>query len=122
MPWSAAISLEAESTCNCDCDTIAHQDCSGGRDVDAAFHLMDAKVACYIHDHCYSMQSDKSACDKNFRHNVMNLCRISPKLVDWFKDIFCPVIAQTAYKLVRDHGTLHPKHGRVCPCNFSVSG
>ena len=83
-PSISALTRKAESTCNCDCDTIAYQDCSGPGVV---LEKMDATVACYIHDHCYSVQSDKKACDKQFRHNVKKLCKRSPRqhLTDWLK-------------------------------------
>ena len=109
--------------CQCDCCPYGDNGhgpswnnvgCSGGVLGQALEEFYNGKVACVLHDFCYSTQNrTRLDCDLEFKENLLKVCQ--PKLIIGQFQIKCSDIANDAFNLVRIFGEPHFQPFKNCP-------
>ena len=80
----------------------------------------NGKVACVLHDFCYGTNGKtQEDCDNEFKENLTLVC--SEKVP--YNDSICPLVVESAYRIVRTFGESHFEPFENCAKNcFCRSG
>ena len=123
IQYGQAFQQAFEDQCQCDCCQYGDYHhgpswkdvgCSGGAFGQALEEFYNGKVACVIHDFCYSTQNrTRLECDLEFKENLLKVCQ--PKLKIGHFEIKCSDIANDAFNIVRIFGEPHYQPFANCP-------